>query len=36
MQLAGFARNGTLNVYATNRQPDESVTHPVAEGEPVS
>lgn len=36
MQLAGFARNGTLNVYATNRQPDESATDSVAEGEPVS
>ncbi len=36
MQLAGFARNGTLNVYTTNRQPDEPGTHQVAEGEPVS
>jgi FdhD protein len=36
MQLAGFARNGTLNVYTTNRQPDELATHEVAEGEPVS
>jgi FdhD protein len=36
MQLAGFARNGALNVYTTNRQPDEPATHEVAEGEPVS
>jgi FdhD protein len=36
MQLAGFARNGTLNVYAANRQPDEPATDSVAEGEPVS
>ena len=36
MQLAGFARNGTLNIYTTNRQPDESAADEVAEGEPVS
>ena len=36
MQLAGFARNGTLNVYATNRQPDQPAANSVAEGEPVS
>lgn len=36
MQLAGFARNGTLNVYAINRQPEEPAANLVAEGEPVS
>jgi FdhD protein len=35
MQLAGFARNGTLNVYATNRQPDEPAAAAAAPGEPV-
>jgi len=37
MQLAGFARNSTLNVYSTNRRPDGlSPATEVAEGEPVS
>ncbi len=35
MQLAGFARNGTLNVYATNRQPDEPAAVAAVQGEPV-
>ncbi len=36
MQLAGFARNGTLNVYATNRQPTDPSEQDVRQGEPVS
>ncbi len=36
MQLAGFARNGTLNVYATNREPDEDTAASAAQGAPVS
>jgi len=35
MQLAGFARNGTLNVYATTRRPD-LIDPASAEGETVS
>ncbi len=35
MQLAGFARNGTLNVYATNPQPDDAIADSMTQGEPV-
>ena len=35
MQLAGFARNGTLNTYTTNRQPDSPPADAAAQGEPV-
>jgi len=36
LQFAGFARNGTLNVYATNRQPDEPAAAADIQGEPIS
>ena len=36
MQLAGFARHGTLNVYSSNRQPDSTAADAAAQGEPVS
>lgn len=36
MQLAGFARNGTLNIYSSNRQPEAPSPTSASQGEPVS
>lgn len=36
MQLAGFARNGTLNIYTTTRQPEAPLPTSASQGEPVS
>lgn len=36
MQLGGFARNGTLNIYASNHQPEAPTPAPTTEEEPVS